>query len=56
MSELEQEVWDTPQLELDENFNAKEVKGVGLAFVNLSKKDQELIDQYITGKGLSVHG
>jgi uncharacterized protein (TIGR02266 family) len=40
---------------LDENVRKKVAKhGIGLRFLNLTKEDEALIEQHITGKDLSV--
>lgn len=41
---------------MDENFNPIEIKGIGLAFVNVSEEDRVIIENYISGKGLSIQG
>lgn len=41
---------------MDEKFKKRVAKhGIGLKFLNLSKEDESVIHQYVTGKAVSVH-
>ncbi len=41
---------------MDADFNPKQIQGVGLRFTDLTAEQQQLIEQYVRGRGLSVQG